>query len=149
MPISQAGKNHFEKYNWNWAWVFMSFQMGSASKFYKFIENDKNTLTKCWNNLGWAGQHSRFTLGFHLGFPMDLPNEIWFMVLWNTSHWIFLSVLWLDVFFILVWSPQLKFKIWGRSDLWLLNNSTFNILRSSSIGGHLHLKQFFNLSLDT
>ena len=30
-------------------------------------------------------------------------------------------------------------KIWGRSDQWLQRYSTFNILRSSSIWGYLHL----------
>ena len=43
-------------------------------------------------------------------------------------------------FLILIWSPKLKFKIWGRSDQWLQLYSTFNILRSSSNGGCLHFK---------
>ena len=34
-------------------------------------------------------------------------------------------------FSILVWSHKLKFKFWGRSDQWLLRNSTINILRLS------------------
>ena len=43
---------------------------------------------------------------------------------------------------ILVWSPQLKFKILGRFNQWVLNYSTFSILRSSSTLGHLHFKQY-------
>ena len=38
---------------------------------------------------------------------------------------------------ILGWSPKLKLKIWKRSDQPVLRYFTFNILRSSSIGGHL------------
>ena len=44
--------------------------------------------------------------------------------------------------FILIWSPNLMFKIWGRSGKLLMIYSTFNILRSSSIGGHLHVNYF-------
>ena len=45
---------------------------------------------------------------------------------------------------ILVWSPKLKFKIWGKSDQLLLQYSSFNILRSSSIiGGCLYLNHFW------
>ena len=38
----------------------------------------------------------------------------------------------LKSYWILVRSSELQFKIWGRSDQWLLRYSTFNILRSSS-----------------
>ena len=48
----------------------------------------------------------------------------------------------LKQFLILIWSPQLKFKIWERSDQWLLRYSTFSILRSSSSKGLLHFEQF-------
>ena len=48
----------------------------------------------------------------------------------------------LQAFFILVWSPELQFQIKGRSVQWLLIYSTFKILRSSSIGGHLCFKHF-------
>ena len=34
---------------------------------------------------------------------------------------------------ILGWRPKLQFKVWGRSDQWLLRYSTFITLRSSSI----------------
>ena len=51
----------------------------------------------------------------------------------------------------IVWSFNLKFKIWVWSNKWLLRYSTFNflrlssikMLRSSSIGGRLHLKHFW------
>ena len=44
--------------------------------------------------------------------------------------------------FISVWSPELKLKIWERSNKWLLRYSNFDILRPSSIGGHFHFKNF-------
>ena len=37
------------------------------------------------------------------------------------------------------WSHKSKFNILIRSDHWLLRYSTFNILRSSSVGCDLHL----------
>ena len=40
----------------------------------------------------------------------------------------------------MVWSFKLKFEIWVWSNKWLLRYSTFNILRSSSMVGCLHLK---------
>ena len=52
---------------------------------------------------------------------------------------------------ILLWVPKFKFQIWGRSDQGLMSYSTvnmllryfaFSILRSSSIGGWLHFKQW-------
>ena len=45
--------------------------------------------------------------------------------------------------FILVWSPELKFKILGRSEHWFLRISSSNILTSSSIGGCLKFKHFY------
>ena len=42
-----------------------------------------------------------------------------------------------------VWTSELKFKIWGRSDQCLLRYSTFDYLGSSSIGGCLHFKHFW------
>ena len=50
----------------------------------------------------------------------------------------------LEVLFISsIFDFKLKFKIWGRSNQWLLRYSTFNILRLSSIWGRLHFKQFW------
>ena len=43
-----------------------------------------------------------------------------------------------------MWCTKLKFEIWWRFDQWLLRFLTFNILRSSSLGGHL---PFFEGSL--
>ena len=48
-----------------------------------------------------------------------------------------------QAFLILVWSPELKFEISGRSIQWLPRYSTFYILRSSSIGGRLHFEHFW------
>ena len=49
----------------------------------------------------------------------------------------------------MVWSPKLQFKVWGRSDQWLLRYSNFRILRSSSIGIHLHYEQLSILVLSS
>ena len=58
-----------------------------------------------------------------------LPMEVVFVL----SIFLF----WFGALLILVWSTELKFQISERSDQWLLRYSTFNILRSSSIGGRL------------
>ena len=47
-------------------------------------------------------------------------------------------------FLTLVWSHMHKCKIWGISDQCLMRYSTFNILRSSSIGGRLHFKKYLS-----
>ena len=44
-----------------------------------------------------------------------------------------------------VCSPKCQLKLWGRSSQWLLRYSTFNILRSSSIGCRLHFKHLLFL----
>ena len=62
-----------------------------------------------------------------------LPLEVVF-------HWRLFS---LKPFLTLVWSQELMFKSWGRSNQWLLRYSTFHILRLSSIGGRLPLKVAF------
>jgi hypothetical protein len=59
-------------------------------------------------------------------------------------HWRLSSF---QAFLILVWSLKLNFKIWGRSNQCLLRYSTFDILRSSSIGGRLPLKVVFISSI--
>ena len=77
-----------------------------------------------------------FEVVFHLRLSSiwgRLPLEIIFH--WRSSSF--------QALLILVWSPELKFKIWGRSNQWLLRYSTFNILRSSSIGGCLYFKHFW------
>ena len=74
---------------------------------------------------------------------------------WDIQLSIFLGLLPLVVVFfsdfqalvVLVWSPTLKFKIWGRSDQWLLIYSTLKNLRSSSIGGLLPLEVVFLSSI--
>ena len=50
-------------------------------------------------------------------------------------------------FLVLVWSHKLKFKIWARSDQWLLRYSAINILRLSSIQGHLPCMVIFILCI--
>ena len=73
-------------------------------------------------------------LSFSLKFEEDLISGCW-----DIQLLIFLRLssiegcLHFNQFTILVWSLKLKFKIWGRSDQWLLRYSTFNILRSSSV----------------
>ena len=60
------------------------------------------------------------------------PLLFWGRSLWSSSSF--------TTIFNIVLVPRLKFK--RRSNMWLLRYSTLNILRSSSIGGHLHLQQF-------
>ena len=78
-------------------------------------------------------------LSLSLKFEKDQINGCWdiqFLIFWRllplavVFYWRSSSF---QAFFILVWSPELKFQIWGRTDQWLLRYSTFNILRSSSI----------------
>ena len=66
--------------------------------------------------------------------------DIQLLIFWG--H-LLLEVVYISSIFDMVWSPELKFQIWGRSDQWLLRYSTFNILRSSSIGGHLCCKHIW------
>ena len=62
-----------------------------------------------------------------------LPLEVVFH--WRSSS--------LKPFLTLVWSHELMFKIWGRSNQWLLRYSNFHIFRSSSIRGCLPMKVVF------
>ena len=78
-----------------------------------------------------------------LKFEKDLASGYWdiqFLIIWGR---LLLEVVFISSIFNLVWSPELKFQIWGRSDQWLLKYSTFNILRSSSIDGRLPFKHFW------
>jgi hypothetical protein len=75
----------------------------------KYTDNAENTLKQ-------AGL-SRATLEIYSEFSSNLPLR---------SHMSYiLRSFWFQAF--LVWSPELKFKIWGRSDQWLLIYSAFNI----------------------
>ena len=62
-----------------------------------------------------------------------LPLEVIF--LWRSSS--------LKPYLTLVWSHELMFNIWGRSDQWQLKYSYFHFLRSYSIRSHLPLKFVF------
>ena len=64
---------------------------------------------------------------------------------WDIPLFIFWGRLHLKDLYIIVWSSKLKFKVWVGSHKWLLRYSTFNILRSSSMGCHLHLKYWSTL----
>ena len=99
-----------------------------------------------------------FNFGLSLQFEEDPNSGCWdfpLLIFWghlpldsvfnsNNSQFLFVnsSTGHLKQCLILIWSPQLNFKIWERSDHWLLGYSTFNILRSSSIKGLLHFEQF-------
>ena len=65
--------------------------------------------------------------------------EIQLLIFWGRLQ---LEVLFISSIFDLIWSPELKFQIWERSNQWLLRYSTFNNFRSSSIGGSLCFKHF-------
>ena len=45
----------------------------------------------------------------------------------------------------MVWSSKLNFNIWVWSNKWLLRYSSSSILRSSFIGGRLHVKDLYNI----
>ena len=64
---------------------------------------------------------------------------------WDNQLLIFWGHLPLEVLFVssIFDFGLLKFKIRGRSDQWLLKYSTFNILRSSSIGRRLPFKHLW------
>ena len=62
-----------------------------------------------------------------------LPLEVVFH--WRFFHW--------NLFLTSVCFHELRFKIWGRSDHWLLGYLNFHFLRSYSIRGHLSLKVVF------
>ena len=118
--------------------------------------------------------------------PISVCWDIPILIFWGRFHLRFQHF---KQYSILVWSPKLKLKIWGRYDQWLLRYCTFNIcgrltwkvifiscnfnfwfgplslslkfyeapiscllrystfntFRSSSIGGHLHLRFLYNL----
>ena len=79
-------------------------------------------------------------LNLSLKFQKDLASGYWdiqLLIFWGCLP---LEVIFIFSIFYLVWSPELKFQIWERSDQWLLKYSTFKILRSSSIGGCLPFK---------
>ena len=82
------------------------------------------------------------SLGFYFVTPFFYLPKIWSQYFRDIQLLIFWGRLPSEVIYIFVWSPDIKFKIWGRSDQKLLRYSTFNILRSSSIEGHLHFKHF-------
>jgi hypothetical protein len=85
-------------------------------------------------------------LSLVLKFEEDPMNGCWdiqLLIFWGRLP---LEVVFiLSIYYFFLWSPKLKFKIRGGSDEWLLRYSTFNILRSSSIGGHLHFKHIIFL----
>ena len=76
-------------------------------------------------------------------FEQDYISDYWVIPIF-----IFWGCLPLKVLFIsrqfsnLVCPHEIKFKILERFDQWILSYSTFNILRSSSIKGCLHFKQY-------
>ena len=76
-------------------------------------------------------------LSFSLKFEDKCWGRLWLMVIFIIS------------ISILGWSPELQFKVWGRSDQWLLRYSALRILRSSSVGIHLHFEQLSILVLSS
>ena len=87
-------------------------------------------------------------LSLSLKFEKDPASGYWdiqLLIFWGcllleVVYWRSFSF---QAFFILVWSSELHFENWRRSDQWLLRYSTFNILRSSSNGGRLCFKHFY------
>ena len=81
------------------------------------------------NKLGWAGPHSRFTLGFTLGFHMNFPNDIWVMrcSTFNIFRFSSIGICFHVKHFFLSWVGILN--IWGWFDQLLRRYSNFNALR--------------------
>ena len=99
--------------HWNRIWLWY----GPTSLCLKFEEDP---ISACWDIQIFI-------------FSGHVPLEVVFY--WRSSS--FKRIL------TLVWSHERMFKIWGRSDQWLLRYSNFHILRSSSIRGCLPLKVVF------
>ena len=99
--------------NWNLIWLWY----GPMSLCFKFEEDP---ISDCWDI-------QIFIFWGHL------PLEVIFH--WRSSP--------LKFFLTLFWSHEFRFKIWGRSDQWLLRYSNFHSFRSSSISGRLPLKVAF------
>jgi hypothetical protein len=131
------------------------FWFGPLSLSLKF---EKNPSICCWDIqlliFGWLlpsevvfiSSQILFWLGpLRLGLKFEEDHWRWFpfqakykLEIFHFWYWRFSSIggrLHFKNFFILVWTPKLRFEIWGRSDQWLLRYSTFNILRSSSVRG--------------
>ena len=79
-----------------------------------------------WSILVWSPK-----LSLSLKFEEDPISGCWdipLLIFWGhlpfkvVFHWRSSSF---EAFFIWAWSPKLKFKIWGRSDQWLLRYSNF------------------------
>ena len=100
-------------------------------------------LTSIWGRLHF--KHFLFWFGplsVSLKFEEDPIRCCWdiqLLLFWGRLPF---EVVFISSIFILVWSPELKFKIGGRSSQWLLIYLTFDILWSSSIWGQLHIEYF-------
>ena len=66
-------------------------------------------------------------LHFSLKFVEDQISGCWYIHIWIFWGRLKLEVVFINAFLILVWSPELKFKIWWSSDQWLLKYLTFYI----------------------
>ena len=82
-------------------------------------------------------------LGLCLRFEEDPISGCWDIQIFIFWGHFSLEVFIIQTFLTLVWSPGPMFKIWGRSDWWLLRYSYFHFLRSFSIRSHLPLKFVF------
>ena len=109
--------------------TFLKFEWESGDSRRKHIER----IYKIWFG------HLSLSLKFEYD-PISCCWDIQLLIFWGHLQ---LEVIFISSISIFVWSPELKFKIWGGSDEWLLRYSTFNILRSSSIGGRLPLEVVF------
>ena len=95
--------------------TFFWLWCGPMSLYLKF---EQDPISSCWDIQVFI-------------FWGHLPLEVFF-------HWRLSS---LKSYLALVWSHELMFKIWRRSDQWLFRY--FHFLTSSSIRGHLPLKVIF------
>ena len=96
-----------------------------------FVGKERNA---CYKNL-WGGKKKTFIVYFgHISLSLkcgeDQTSGCWdipFLIFEVFFHYSFGGLLHLKHFYSLLWSHKLKFKIWGRSDQWLLRYSIFNV----------------------
>ena len=106
----------------------------------KVVFHWRSSSLKPFSTLVWSQE--RLCLKFE-GDPISGFWDIQLWIFWghlplgDVFHWRSFSS---KPFLTLFRSHEFMFKIWGRSNQWLLRYSTFHILRSSSIKGCLPLK---------
>ena len=113
--------------------VIFKWRSSSLKHFLTLVWYHELMFKICGRSDQWLLRYSNFHFLRSSSIRSHLPLEVIFH--WRSSS--------LKSYLTLVWSHELRFKIWGRSDQWLLRYSNFHILRSSSIRGCFPLEVFF------